>query len=161
MTARSYSSRGETRGHRPRLQKSPTCECRAECGAVDLDAFDIDSGNPLSVGDVVERIGFQHQEVGFFAWRERAHLVEGQILRRAAGGRHNDLHRRHAGEDHTFKFALLGHTEEMIFETRITAKNDSSVRLGESGETALEYGVLGPCALNGSRIATLVGFPHT
>src|SRR5262245_26746305 len=51
-------------------------------GAVDRRSAQVYGGDPPRVGDVVERIGVEHDEVGALAGLQRARIVEPQELGR-------------------------------------------------------------------------------
>jgi hypothetical protein len=57
------------------------------------------------VGDVVERIGVEHDEVGALARMQRAGVGDPQELGGVAGRRHDDLHGRHSGGHHVERAA--------------------------------------------------------
>src|SRR5262245_55362340 len=64
--------------------------------AVDLLSAQIDLVDLAHIGDVVERIGIKHDEVGALARRHHAELIEPERLRRLARRGHDHLHRREA-----------------------------------------------------------------
>src|SRR5207244_6702680 len=54
----------------------------------------VDPVDPPGVGDVVERVPVEHNEIGALAGCDRAELIESDDLRGVAGPRHQGLHWR-------------------------------------------------------------------
>src|SRR5262249_35214206 len=78
-------------------------------GAAQLGEVD-----PPRVGDVVERIGIEHDKVGALAGGHRPEIVKLQYAGRNAGSRLEHLVRRHAGGDHVLKFRMHGPADELV-----------------------------------------------
>src|SRR5579864_5596028 len=63
----------------------------AHGGAIDLLATEVDLVDLARVGDVIQRIRVQHDEIGALAGRHRAEVIELQGFRGQAGGGDNYL----------------------------------------------------------------------
>src|SRR5713101_6267470 len=73
---------------------------RPQSGAIDGLASEVDRVDLADIGNVVERIGVEHNEIGALAGRHHPELVEAQHLGGIPRRRDDHLHRGEARRDH-------------------------------------------------------------
>src|SRR5262245_6208360 len=81
---------------------------------IDLAAAQVYAGDSSCIGDVVEGIRVEHNEVGAFTRRDRSQVIEAEDFCRRPRGRYKDLGRRQTGGNHVFELRVHGPTDELI-----------------------------------------------
>ncbi len=73
----------------------PPCHCARSAATIDFLPAQIDPRDPSGVGEVVERVGIEHDEARALAGCDRTHVGEAEDLGRRARGGDEHLLRRH------------------------------------------------------------------
>src|SRR5260370_18698279 len=124
---------------------------------IELLPAEINSGNPLGVGDVVEWVGVENDEVGALARIKCPAILQAEEIGGRNSRRRERLHRRHPGIDHKLQFTMISVGAELITHgSRVGAETDSDRGGVELCEAALHIAIDFLCPLDRVRGASLI-----